>query len=281
MSRANPGSRWKRENHVSQTISARQLGEFRAFAEELTALAGAAVRAQIAHPSVEIKSDGSPVTAVDLAVEKVLRERIDAAYPQHGVLGEEFGSRDLDAEWVWVVDPIDGTRQFAAGLPNYGILISLCHRGRPVIGMICQPLLGDVYLGLAGQGAWLNGTPIRARTTARLASAIACLSDPDAFGQTTIAGFEALRRGSHWNVYDGGCLGFGALAAGRLDLSLCGPTLDAFDICALVPVVEGAGGLITDWRGNPLTLASSGEIVATCSADLHASVLEILAHARE
>jgi histidinol phosphatase-like enzyme (inositol monophosphatase family) len=265
---------------VSQTISTLQLAEFRAFAEELTALASAAVRAQIAHPSVEIKSDGSPVTAVDLAVEQALRGRIDAAYPQHGVLGEEFGVRDLDAEWVWVVDPIDGTRQFAAGLPNYGILIALCHRGRPVIGVICQPLLGDTYLGIAGHGAWLNGTPIRTRTTARLDEAITCLSDPDAFDQTTVAGFDALRRGSHWNVYDGGCLGFGALAAGRLDLSLCGPTLDAFDICALVPVVEGAGGVITDWRGNPLTLASMGEIVAACSAELHASVLEILAHSQ-
>jgi histidinol phosphatase-like enzyme (inositol monophosphatase family) len=262
---------------MDQPISVRRLDEFRAFAEALTALASAAVRAQIAHPSVEIKSDGSPVTAVDLAVEQVLRERIDATYPQHGVLGEEFGSRDLDAEWVWVVDPIDGTRQFAAGLPNYGILIALCHCGRPVIGVICQPLLGDIYLGITGRGAWLNGAPIRTRTTARLAEAIACLSDPDTFDQATIAGFEALRRGSHWNVYDGGCLGFGALAAGRLDLSLCGPTLDAFDICALVPVVEGAGGVITDWRGNPLTLTSEGEIVAACSAELHSSVLEILA----
>ena len=267
----------KREEYVSQTISTRQRVEFRAFAEELTALASAAVRARIAQPSLEIKPDGSPVTSVDLAVERVLRERIDAAYPQHGILGEEFGSRNLDAEWVWVIDPIDGTRQFAAGLPNYGILIALCHRGRPVLGVICQPLLGDIYLGIAGQGAWLNGTPIRVRTTARLAEAIVCLSDPDAFEQTTVAGFEALRRGSQWNVYDGGCLGFGALAAGRLDISLCGPTLDSFDICALVPVVEGAGGLITDWRGNPLTLDAKGEIVATCSAELHASVLEILA----
>ena len=266
---------------MSQTRSARQPGEFRAFAEDLAALAGATVREQIAHPPVELKSDGSPVTAVDLAVERVLRERIDAVYPGHGVLGEEYGSRDLEAEWVWVVDPIDGTRQFAAGLPNYGILIALCHHGRPVIGVICQPLLGDVYLGIAGQGAWLNGVPIRTRTTARLADSIVCISDPDCFRGATADGFEALRRGSRWNVYDGGCLGFGALAAGRLDLCLCGPNLDGFDICALVPVVEGAGGLITDWRGNPLTLALSGAIVAACSADLHAEALEILARSRE
>jgi histidinol-phosphatase len=265
---------------VGQTVLDSHLGEFRSFAEELAALASAAARSELAQMSLEIKPDGSPVTSVDLAIERVLRERIDATYPQHGVLGEEFGSRDLDAEWVWVVDPIDGTRQFAAGLPNYGILIALCHRGRPVVGVICQPLLGDIYLGLAGQGAWLNGTPISTRSTALLGEAIVCLSDPDSFDQATVAGFEALRRGSQWNVYDGGCLGFGALAAGRLDISLCSPTLDCFDICALVPVVEGAGGSITDWRGNPLTLASSGAIVAACSAELHASALEILAHSQ-
>ena len=268
------------EEQVSQKSSVRQLGEFKAFAEELTERASATVRDQLTRLSLEIKPDGSPVTSVDLAVEQMLRERIDAAYPQHGIVGEEFGSRDLDAEWVWVLDPIDGTRQFAAGLPNYGILIALCHRGRPVLGVICQPLLRDVYLGIAGNGAWLNGTPIRARATARLAEAIACISDPDAYDQATVAGFEALRRGSHWNVYDGGCLGFGALAAGRLDLCLDGPNVDNYDFCALVPVVEGAGGVITDWRGNALTLASKGEIVAACSVELHASVLELLAHPR-
>jgi histidinol phosphatase-like enzyme (inositol monophosphatase family) len=253
------------------------MGELRAFAEELAAQASAIVRAELAKLSLEIKSDGSPVTSVDLTVERALRDRIDAVYPQHGVLGEEFGSRDLDAEWVWVVDPIDGTRQFAAGLPNYGILIALCHHGCPVLGIICQPQLGHVYLGITGQGAWLNGTPIQPRPTARLADAIVCLSDPDVYAGPTLAGFEAVRRGSLWNVYDGGCLGYAALAAGRLDLSICGPNLDCFDICALVPVVEGAGGFITDWQGNPLTLTSKGEILAACSAELHAQVLDIMA----
>jgi histidinol-phosphatase len=265
---------------VDHKIDPRHLEEFRTFAEQLAAIASAIVREELARVSLEIKSDGSPVTSVDLAVERALRQRIDGKFPHHGVLGEEFGSRDLDAEWVWVVDPVDGTRQFAAGLPNYGILIALCHLGRPVLGIICQPQLGHVYLGVPGQGAWLNGTPIRPRPTARLADSIVCLSDPDAYAGPTLAGFEALRRGSLWNVYDGGCLGFGALAAGRLDLSVCGPNLDCFDICALVPVVEAAGGVITDWHGNALTLTSKGEIVAACSEELHAEVLDILARSQ-
>lgn len=250
------------------------------FASGLAQLASQTVVAELAAMTVEMKPDQSPVTTVDLAVERALRERIDAAYPDHGVLGEEFGSRDLDRDWVWVIDPIDGTRQFAAGLPNYGVLIALCHRGAPVLGIICQPRLGDVYLGLSDpsgvKGAWLNGAPIRTAQPPALAEGIACLSDPDAFDDATRPGMLAIQRSSRWNVYDGGCLGYGALAEGRIALCLNGPNLDCFDICALAPVVEGAGGVITDWRGGALTLASSGEIVAAASPALHQEALALL-----
>ncbi len=253
-----------------------QISDLKSFAEALTALAITTLRSQLERLSLEIKHDGSPVTSADIAIEKALRQRIEEHYPEHGILGEEFGRKNLEAEWVWVVDPIDGTRQFAAGLPNYGVLIALCRNGKPTIGVICQPLLRDVYLGVVGEGTWLNGKLIRTRGTETLHQAIACLSDPDAYHGTTADGFRAIQGRSHWNVYDGGCLGFAALAAGRLDLSLCGPTMDAFDICALVPVVEGAGGLITDWKGGNLTLSSQGEIVASATPALHAKALEIL-----
>lgn len=249
----------------------------RTFAERLATLACSTVREQLDGMQLTIKSDGSPVTSVDLAVEQVLRNEIDDHFPEHGVLGEEHGSRDLDAEWIWVLDPIDGTRQFAAGLPNYGVLIALCRAGRPVLGVICQPLLNDVYVGAIGLGTRLNGRAVAPRHTTEVSAAIASLSDPDAYDSRTLAGFTALRRASKWNVYDGGCLGFGALAAGKLDISVCGPNLENFDICALVPVVEAAGGVITDWRGNELTLASEGEIVASSTPALHEAVLELLA----
>ena len=253
--------------------------DLKVFAEQLAAEAAAVARRELARTKVTIKADGSPVTTVDIAVEEALRARIEAAYPDHGIVGEEFAPRAPDADWVWVVDPIDGTRQFAAGLPNYGILIALCHRGKPELGVICQPRLGDVTLGLSAGGAWLNGAPIQTAPAASLAETIVCFSDPDAFDAATRPGFEALRAASRWNVFDGGCLGFAALAAGRLGVSVCGPNLDSFDICALVPVVEGAGGVITDWQGGPLTLASRGEIVASGSAALHEAVLETLAKA--
>lgn len=256
-----------------------QIAEFRGFTESLAELASAAVREQIEGLSLEIKADGSPVTTVDLAVERVLRQMIEERYPAHGILGEEYGNSRIDADWLWVLDPIDGTRQFAAGLANYGVLIALCHRGAPVIGVICQPLIGDLYLGvLAGpaQGAWRAGRPLRTRVTTRLSDAIACVADPDSFNGAAADGREAIRGGSGWNVYDGSCIGFGALAAGRLDLCLCGPNLDPFDICALVPVVEGAGGVITDWSGKRLTAASKGAIVASCTEALHAEALALL-----
>lgn len=253
------------------------LDPYKDFATELATLASKTVREQVENLSLEVKDDGSPVTSVDLEVERVLRERIDLYYPEHGVVGEEHGSRDLDADWVWVLDPIDGTRQFAAGLPNYGVLVALCHRGKPVVGAICQPLLQDLYLGVYERGSWLNGRVVQCRQTTDIAAAVISLSDLDAYDARTRGGMEAVRQASKWNVFDGGCLGFGALAAGALDVCVCGPNLDNFDICALVPVVEGAGGVITDWRGDALSLASEGEIVASCTASLHQQVLQLLA----
>ncbi len=253
------------------------LNEFRRFAEELAREAAALVREYAGDFAVEIKDDGSPVTNVDTAVERMLRERIDSTYPTHGVTGEEYGARDLDAEFVWVVDPIDGTRQFSTGLANYGTLIALCRQAKPVVGIISQPVIGDIYAGVSGEGAWLNGRPITSRMTTLPGKAIACLADIDSFDERTRPGFEAVRLASDWNVYDGGCLGFAALAAGRIDICLYAANVECYDVCALVPVIEGAGGVITDWRGNPHDLHSTGETVASCSPQLHEKVLALLA----
>ncbi len=252
------------------------LSAFKTFTEDLARQAGQTVLAQRPLARTEIKADGSPVTTVDRAVEQVLRASIERHHPDHGILGEEYGAKGLDSDWVWVLDPIDGTRQFAGGLPNFGVLIALCHQGRPVLGVICQPMTGETYLGISGQGAWLNGQPIRPTSPGSLAKAIASLSDPEAYDAATRPGLEALSRATLWNLYDGGCLGYGALAAGWLHVCLNGPNLDNFDICALVPVVEGAGGVISDWHGKPLGLSSSGAIVASADPALHEEVLALL-----
>lgn len=249
----------------------------RGVVEPIIGEAARVVREALDGFDLRIKPDGSPVTSVDLAVERVIRSRLQAAFPDHGILGEEYGAHHADAEWIWLIDPIDGTRQFAAGLPGFGILLALCEGDAPRLGVICQPRLEDVYIGIQGQGSWLNGRPLRASRTATLDDAVVCFSDLDAFDDATRPAMDRLRSTTRWNVYDGGCLAFAALAAGRVSASVCAPNLDAHDFCALVPVVEGAGGVITDWRGNALTRRFKGAIVASCSSALHEQVLDCLA----
>ena len=255
--------------------------EFVQLAEMLAGTARETVQTTPNGPELEIKADGSPVTTLDRAVEAALRRVIERRQPVHGIIGEEFGAEGAGREWVWVLDPIDGTRQFAAGLPNFGILIALCHEGRPVIGVIAHPFYESVCIGVAGRDTRLNGRPVRCSDSDRLCDIVACISDPDAYDARTTPGMEAIRARTRWNVFDGGCLGFASLARGRLGLCLNGPNLQPFDIAALVPVVEAAGGRISDWQGKSLTIASEGEIVACAGARLHNCALEVLSRTLE
>ena len=254
--------------------------DFVGLAEMLADTARVTARRTSAEPEIEIKADGTPVTTLDRAVEAALRRVIERAQPGHGIVGEEFGAAGADRDWVWVLDPVDGTRQFAAGLPNFGTLIALCHEGRPVIGVIAHLFYESVCIGVTGRGTLFNRRPVRCAGSDRLCEIVACISDPDAFDARTTPGMQAIRTRTRWNVFDGGCLGYAALARGRIGLCLNGPNLDPFDIAALVPVVEAAGGCITDWQGNALTIESKGEIVATSGPRLHDSALEVLSRAQ-
>jgi inositol-phosphate phosphatase / L-galactose 1-phosphate phosphatase / histidinol-phosphatase len=226
--------------------------------------------------TMEIKSDGSPVTVIDKAVEEALREILTKEVPGHGVLGEEFGSVGLDREYVWVIDPIDGTKHFAAGLPNFGVLVALCRNKMPALGIIEQPLIDERTLGLTAGGCWFNGNPVTTSGRAILSETVAALAGPDDYRRTHTPGYQRLRPMTRWNLYDVGCLGYASLARGAVDLCLNGPNLDAFDICALVPVVEGAGGRLTGWDGAVLTLESDGAILATASPALHEAAMQAL-----
>lgn len=246
------------------------------FAQELAGMAIAAINDFHAQRRLTMKEDGSPVTDLDMSLEQQLSDRIKQRFPQHGIIGEEHGPHNADADWVWILDPIDGTRQFAAGLPNYGSLIALTWQHQPVIGVIVHPPSGSVCLGVTGRQTLLNGTPIATDHARSLEDAIVCLSDPDSFDQRTQQGYKAVQAASRWNVYDGGCIGHVALASGKLSVSLSGPNLEPFDIAALIPVVVGAGGIITDWTGEALDSRSFGEIVATSNPRLHEHVLGLL-----
>lgn len=247
------------------------------FASEIADLARGIVRKAAAGQRRPVaKSDSSPVTETDRAVEQALRARIADRFPAHGVLGEEFGAEGLDQEFVWVIDPIDGTKAFVGGLAVYGTLISLTQGGTPVLGLIDNPVTGDRWLGLSGQATTLNGTPVRTASTAVLAEAFMANGNPEPFEDGERAALDRLRTSARWCVYGGSCMAYGRVADGSIDISIDGG-LDPFDYCALVPVITGAGGSITDWQGRPLTLTSGNLCLATANDALHRQVLDRLA----
>jgi inositol-phosphate phosphatase/L-galactose 1-phosphate phosphatase/histidinol-phosphatase len=246
------------------------------FALRLADAAGAVVRKYYRAPlTVESKADASPVTVADREAEEVLRAMIRASYPEHGIDGEEFAGEHADAEFVWRLDPIDGTKSFVIGRPLFGTLIALTRAGRPIVGVIDQCILGERWLGVAGQRSTWNGTPIRVRACPALAQAVLSLTSPQMFSTAERAAVARLESAVRFPVYGGDCYAYGLLALGSLDL-IVEADLDVHDFMALVPVIEGAGGLVTDWQGAALTPCSDGRIVAAGDPTLHESALKLL-----
>lgn len=221
---------------------------------------------------VELKDDASPVTAADRGAEQLMRAHINKTFPEHGIIGEEFGNERSDAEWVWVLDPIDGTKSFITGVPLWGTLIALLHRGLPVLGAIHQPILGQLMIG-DGNTTTLNGRPVRMRPCTRLGDATILTSDPlNPARYQNGAGYDALIGRARLVRTWGDCYGYLLLAAGRADVSL-DPIMNPWDIAALVPILRGAGGTITDWRGEAPYPASS---TVASSPGLHTEVIRVL-----
>jgi len=206
--------------------------------------------------AVTYKDDGSSLTKADLAIEEVWRDAIRKAFPSHGILGEEYGTDTGQSAYTWVIDPIDGTRQFGAGLLDFSSLIGLCRDGVPVLGIIDMPMPDARYVGVAGRSTRFAGRDVRTSGREDLGEAIVSLSNPDSFSPATQAGYRGLRHAGRLRVFDGGSVAYGGLARGLIDVCLNGDDLDAFDICALCPVVQGAGGLISDWQGGALSITS-------------------------
>jgi inositol-phosphate phosphatase / L-galactose 1-phosphate phosphatase / histidinol-phosphatase len=256
------------------------LDSLTAFALELADASRAMLDAvaQGAGPAAMFKPDRSFVTATDAAIERRLREMIAARFPDHGILGEEEAPLQLDAEHVWVLDPIDGTAAFIAGVPVYSTLIALCRNGRPVIGVMDFPAIDARYLGRAGWPTLLNGSPVGVRPCPDFEGAMLSTSNPDFYPPALLPAFETLRGRTAWRIYGTSALAYGRLAQGRIDLAI-DTGLKVWDYAAFVPVIEGAGGIITDWDGQPLTLHSGPNVLAAGSARLHARALDLVAEA--
>jgi histidinol phosphatase-like enzyme (inositol monophosphatase family) len=237
-------------------------------AARLADAAGAAIRPFFRKPfAMEAKADLSPVTEADRAAEAAMRAILAVERPDDGVIGEEYGRDREDAERVWVLDPIDGTRSFVAGRPIFGTLVALLDQAKPVLGMIDQPISGERWLGATGRTTTLNGAPIRTRPCEAIAQAHLATTGPGYFTPESWAAFERIRVAARDTLWGGDCYNYGLLAAGHLDL-VVEDGLKLYDFAALVPIVEGAGGVMRDWKGEPLDMHSDGKVIAAGDARL-------------
>lgn len=252
------------------------LAPHRALIAELAAASGDFIRPYFgrADLAIESKDDASPVTEADRGAEQLMRRMILGRFPDHGVIGEEFGDERPEAEWVWVLDPIDGTKSFITAVPLWGTLIALLHHGQPVLGCIHQPVLGQLLLG-DNHTTTLNGRPVRCRPTTRIEESTVLTSDHLNLAryQNGPACDKLLARARLARTW-GDCYGYLLLACGHADVCL-DPIMNPWDIAALVPIVRGAGGVISDWQGSSAYPAA--HTVAAATPALHAEVIAALA----
>lgn len=255
-----------------------------AFAEELAGAAGEVIRPYFRR-RIEISDKGKdgfydPVTEADRRAEQVIRRRITERYPQDGIIGEEFGSTPGTSGFVWVIDPIDGTRAFIAGQPLWGTLIGLEHHARPLIGILDQPFLRERFIGYEVQTLFCNadGTfNISTRSCDNLAQAVICTTHPlTHFTEDERAKFRRVEKQCRLSRYGGDCYAYGLLAMGFIDLVI-EAGLKHWDVSAIFPIVEGAGGILTSWKGE--SAAHGGNVVAAGDRRIHAQAVQLLSAA--
>jgi inositol-phosphate phosphatase/L-galactose 1-phosphate phosphatase/histidinol-phosphatase len=235
-----------------------------ALANRLADAAGAAIRPLFrADYSEEKKSDRTFVTEADRAAEAAMRRIIEAEYPRDGIVGEEYGTRNEGAARQWVLDPIDGTTSFIAGRPIFGTLVALLQDGFPVLGVIDQPIARERWVGVTGGETLFNGRPIHSRPLRDLGGAVLATTSPHLFAGQDVDHFMALAQSvaERKIIWGGDCYNYGLVASGHVDV-VCEAGLKLHDFAALVPVVEGAGGTMCDWSGEPLHAGSDGRVLA-------------------
>lgn len=250
--------------------------EFITHAHAMADIAGELLRGYFRTPvPVDIKPDASPVTLADQAVEAALRAYVRQHLPEHGIIGEEEEDWNTDAEWVWVFDPIDGTRSFIAGRPMFTTLIALCHQGTPVVGIIDQPIARERWVGAQGQATTFNGTPIKTRACPDIAQALLASTSPHYYSVQGEQSFHRVRSACRDTLYGGDAYLYGLLAAGYIDLVI-EEGLKFHDVAALVPVIEGAGGCMVGWDGSSLHLHHYSQVIASGDKTLVAASINLL-----
>ena len=260
------------------------MSEFVQFAHELADASGKVIRKYYrSKMTVEDKADDSPVTIADRQTETVLRNMISAKYPEHDILGEEHGYEPTGSSWKWVLDPIDGTRSFVAGMPIFGTLISLLEDEVPQFGIIDIPIMRERWLGIRNKESLFypdqkagKTQPCKVSGKRKLEQSILYSADPAMFNTSQKPHFDRITAQVKMVRYGGDCYSYGLLASGHIDL-VVEADLKIYDVMALVPVVENAGGVITDWQGNNAFDDDwDGCLVAAGSSELHVQALSLL-----
>ncbi|MDH3335773.1 MAG: histidinol-phosphatase [Rhodospirillaceae bacterium] len=255
---------------------AENLGELSFFALRLADLSGS-IAMQYFRKTLEIehKDDLSPVTVADRQIEAAMRERIEEKFPSHGIFGEEHGKQNLDADKLWVLDPIDGTKSFISGMPTFGTLVAYLENGVPKIGVVDIPATDERWLGVSGQPTLFNGRECNVSSCRNLSDSVIYATSPDIFDGPGRDAFERVSARAAMRRFGGDCYTYGLLASGHVD-AVMEMSLEPYDYLALVAVIEGAGGTITDWQGKPLTEKSDGRVIAAATKELHSEIISLL-----
>jgi inositol-phosphate phosphatase / L-galactose 1-phosphate phosphatase / histidinol-phosphatase len=253
-----------------------QITAFAESAELMAVAAGNSIRKgrqQAFH--TEFKGDGSPVTDVDKETEDCIRAIITERYPDHGILGEERDAVAPEAEFVWLIDPIDGTLPFLAGIPVFGTLIALIHEDIPIVGIIDMPMTDERWVGRHGMATLRNGSPVQTRPCSDLSAALLSTSNPDYYLGEDVKALAKMRDATKITVYGGSCMAYAQIATGRIDVGM-DVQFDIHDYLPFVPIIQGAGGVITNWGGDRLSTKASDKILVAGDKRAHEQAIRVL-----
>lgn len=246
------------------------------FAIKLADYAGKIARRYFGTPlDVISKGDETPVTIADREIEQTLRDMIETERPNDGILGEEFGAKESKNGLTWVIDPIDGTKSFTIARPTFGTLIGLCHEETPILGMIDQPILKHRWIGQSNQQTTFNGKPVNCRQCPDLKQAIFGTGSATQISHDDSERYTRFDNATRYTVFQGDCYFYGLMANGFIDI-LVEDHLGIYDFIALVPIIEGAGGKITDWNGKPKTLFGDSTLLACGDIELHKKAISLI-----